>query len=1267
VLTTESTPERFELVRPIGAGGLGVVWEAVDRSSGARVALKSLLRATPEAITAFKREFRALSDVRHPNLVRLEELFLHDGIWFFSMELVHGSDLLSWVESTANAPSGMVSPTTFAEVPDFSGSPPTFSASSLDHEEPQVAPPPTRPSTPTPALPPRYDEGRLRHALQQLAQGLCALHGARLVHRDVKPSNVLVTSQGRVVLLDFGLVADQRAPSHAPRAERQVAGTVRFMSPEQARGEAVGPSSDWYAVGVILHRMLSGRWPFEGPEADSLAARRAHAAPSLRERGVRAPADLVDLCDGLLAFDPRERPDGAAVLAALAGTAPVTAEERAPHDPEPMTARDAPLVGRESEVAHLLALVTHVQDSGASLLVEGPPGSGKSAVVNAFLERVSEDAPGRPTSGARSGPGVLVLAGRCYERESVAYNGFDGVIDGLVWHLRSASNRGSGGGDPSAARSSRGSEDTDLSTAQAAALLRVFPALAAVPALTAASPQEVSADPAEVRAAAFDALRVLLDRIGATRPVVIWIDDLHWAGAESRRLWEALASRPPRLLLIGTRRTDGTDAGAGPASSVLRLAPLDDVSSALLVERLLGGQRRPPSEQVARLVRESRGDPLLLTEAVRALGEGVVDPSGRWQLGELIRARVSRLGADHRHVLDIVAVSGEPIGIDVLARAAGLKAEVVRSAVADLGASRQLRVERSETRPYVTCIHGHLRETVLAALSPETRRELHAALAQAYEAVAGRFARPEVLLAHLEGAGRSAEAAVYAREAARHAEDVLAFDRAAHLYTRALALGVAEGDEATRIAERRAEALLNAGGCVDAGEAWLALADAPAGTDALLRRGHLRRAAESLFMHGQVTRAMRVFHRALQADGLALTRNVPRLLVATLWHSMCLRLSGLRFRPRDASTHAPEDLARLDALSTASRQLSILDPVLGFSFRVRALRLALRLGSRDALVEGLALHAVSLSVRGGRSDAQVEEHLQTAGALAATDADRAVLAGCRGTASLFAGQTARALDELTDAAALLDRHAKGSQRAGLAHVRLWRVKALADLGHLEQLRASLDRMLMVADQQGDRLTGMTALRLGAVRWLADDDPDGLLASLDTRPVYTPLVVPSVAHFFDARARAEVDLYRGANAGSLDAHAKSVARLGRSVFGSRFQLTRVEVASLGARLQLAAGRPERVGVHVRALRAETRIPAAAVHATLLEACAQAAGGAPASDSLRAAAEQADRLGLSVLAAAARVRAGAADPGELSALGVRSPERLLRVLAPIPGPR
>jgi serine/threonine protein kinase len=1250
VLTTESTPERFELVRPIGAGGLGVVWEAVDRSTGARVALKSLLRATPEAITAFKREFRAITDVRHPNLVRLEELFLHDGIWFFSMELVHGSDLLSWVETTAAAPSGMVSPATFAEVPDSSGSPPTFSASSLDHEEPKGAPPTARPVTPTPALPPRYDEGRLRHALHQLAQGLCALHAARLVHRDVKPSNVLVTPQGRVVLLDFGLVADQRAPVHAPRAARQVAGTVRFMSPEQARGDTVGPSSDWYAVGVILHRMLAGRWPFEGPDADSLAARRAHAAPSLRERGVLAPADLVDLCDRLLAFDPHERPDGVAVLAALGGTAPLTAAARAPRGPEPTTTGDAPLIGREAEVAHLLTLVGHAQDSGAAVVVEGPPGSGKSAVVSAFLERLSQDVPGRSTSGSGSGPGALVLAGRCYERESVAYNGFDGVIDALAWHLRSALN-------PSAR-----SADAALSSAQAAALLRVFPALATVPSLAEASSQEVSADPVEVRAAAFDALRLLLDSIGATRPVVVWIDDLHWAGAESRRLWEALAARPPRLLLVGTRRTDGTDAGAAPASTALRLAPLDDVSSALLVERLFGGQRRPPAEQVARLVRESRGDPLLLTEAVRALGEGVVDPSGRWQLGELIRARVARLGADHRHVLDIVAVSGEPIGIDVLARAAGLKADAVRSAVADLGASRQLRVERSETRPYATCIHGHLRDTVLAALSSETRRELHAALAQAYEAVAGRFARPEVLLAHLEGAGRSAEAAVYAREAARHAEDVLAFDRAAHFYTRALALGVADSPEAVRIAERRAEALLNAGRCVDAGDAWLALADEPAGTDALLRRGYLRRAAESLFMHGQVTRAMGVFHRALQADGLVLTRNVPRLLVATLWHSLCLRLSGLRFRPRDASTHAAEDLARLDALSTASRQLSILDPVLGFSFRVRALRLALRLGTRDALVEGLALHAVSLSVRGGRTDAQVEEHLQTAGALAATDADRAVLAGCRGTASLFAGQTARALDELTDAAALLDRYAKGSQRAGLAHVRLWRVKALADLGRLDVLRASLDRMLMVADQQGDRLTGMTALRLGAVRWLADDDPDGLIAALDARPVYEPLVAPSVAHFFDARARAEADLYRGADARCLDAHAERVARLGRSVFGSRFQLTRVEVASLGARLQLAAGRPERVRDHVRALRSEARIPAAALHAMLLEACAHAASGADASDGFRSAAEHADQLGLRVLASAARLRAGIADPGELAALGVRSPERLLRVLAP-----
>src|SRR5262252_4250239 len=93
---------RFEIVRQLGAGGSGVVYEAVDRERGATVAIKSLRKLDARALLGFKKEFRALQDLRHPNLVSLGELLQHDGHWFFTMELVRGTDFLTHVRRAAS-------------------------------------------------------------------------------------------------------------------------------------------------------------------------------------------------------------------------------------------------------------------------------------------------------------------------------------------------------------------------------------------------------------------------------------------------------------------------------------------------------------------------------------------------------------------------------------------------------------------------------------------------------------------------------------------------------------------------------------------------------------------------------------------------------------------------------------------------------------------------------------------------------------------------------------------------------------------------------------------------------------------------------------------------------------------------------------------------------------------------------------------------------------------------------------------------------------
>ena len=184
-------PARFRIVRRLGSGGMGVVYEAVDRNRDETVALKTLRSWDPAGIYRLKKEFRSLAEVAHRNLVTLYELIAHEQSWFYTMELIEGVTFLDYTRGGAS------------------------------------------------------DLADLRAALPQIVEGVMAIHGAGKLHRDLKPSNVLVTRAGRVVILDFGIAAELATSTGAFQSvEEGVVGTVAYMAPEQVRGSAL-PASDW--------------------------------------------------------------------------------------------------------------------------------------------------------------------------------------------------------------------------------------------------------------------------------------------------------------------------------------------------------------------------------------------------------------------------------------------------------------------------------------------------------------------------------------------------------------------------------------------------------------------------------------------------------------------------------------------------------------------------------------------------------------------------------------------------------------------------------------------------------------------------------------------------------------------------------------------------------------------------------------------------------------------------------------------------------------
>ncbi|HVV81995.1 MAG TPA: protein kinase, partial [Kofleriaceae bacterium] len=599
---TEADGDRFVVLGKLGAGGMGVVYRAHDRLIGRDVALKTLKSTSGRDLYRFKREFRALCDLVHPNLCTLHELHTTGDEWFFTMELVEGVSFIDRVRPSRDR------------------------EPAPDDDDEATRPGGRLPRTRAEVMEAPVDLGRLEDALGQLCDGLHALHAASKLHRDLKPSNVLCEASGRVVLLDFGLVADVDRVGIEQTHEHSAVGTPAYMSPEQAADAPLTAASDWYAVGAMLYEALTGRRPFEG-KADEVMRRKQHELPPRPSVLASAtPPHLDELCLSLLAPDPAARPDGVAILAAL-GRTPSTATAVVER-----SAGSARFVGREVQLATLEQALVASRQAGVAMFVRGSSGMGKSALVGRFL------------AGLRGR--AVVLAGRCYQRESMPFKTLDALVDALTGFLLKL----------------EAEQLAEVLPADVVALARLFPVLRRVPQIAEPEIRRFQmVDAQELRRRGFAALRELLAAVALRRQVVLSVDDLQWGDADSAVFLADLVTRAdrPRALVLLVYRSEDEDSpvvatvqrrvAAGDASDVRRLdvAPLAADEARELVRELAPAGTRLEDRAEA-LLRDAGGNTLFLAELARGAG----DDGRAASLGELLRRRIARLPPDARALLE---------------------------------------------------------------------------------------------------------------------------------------------------------------------------------------------------------------------------------------------------------------------------------------------------------------------------------------------------------------------------------------------------------------------------------------------------------------------------------------------------------------------------------------------------------------------------------------------------------------------------------------
>ena len=727
----------------LGGGGMGEVYCAHDARLDRDVAIKVLperITRDPAAVERFSREARAASALNHPNIVTIHEIAESGHGRFIVMELVHGHTLRKRV-----------------------GQPFTLDGF-----------------------------GALA---TQIARALAVAHVAGIVHRDVKPENIMVRDDGYVKLLDFGLARladasgaypDREANPHI--AARIPVGTLPYMSPEQIRGESSTAASDVFSLGVVFYELVTGQRPFRATSSNGVMhaiLSEPPSPPSMINPEITRSLDALIV--RMLEKDAARRPAAAEIETTLIANEGM-------HAPFSRrigggTARHS--VGRAVERAELRSAFNAVAArAGLLISVTGEAGIGKTTLVEDVLAEIG--------TGDRA---CRIGRGRCSERlaGTEAYLPWLEAFTSLIHHT----------GDESIARQMELVAPIWFRRAAMVAMGHDLPDAAA-----GHGPERMTHE-----------LFAFLDAISQDCPLVLFFDDVHWADASSVDLLGRVGARLQqlRVLLIVTYRPTELLATHHPfvavkgelqSRGVSRETPLGFLTAEDIRDYLAAEWRGHtlPTELIAFIQGRTEGNPLFMTDLVRHLRQGafVREEHGRWALTRpvshlqrelpdtmrgMIERKIAQLSETDRRLLVAASVQGHEFESAVVARVLDLNAADVEErfdalehvhAFIVLVAEHELPDDTPSVR--YRFVHVLYQNALYASLRPTRRSSLSAGVAAALTAYHGSGLAPiaSQLATLFEVARQFSEAAQYFLLAAQQAASMSAHPEVVSLARRGL-------------------------------------------------------------------------------------------------------------------------------------------------------------------------------------------------------------------------------------------------------------------------------------------------------------------------------------------------------------------------------------------------------------------------------------------------------------------------------------------------